>query len=449
MAQERAPLYRVFVVQGSARAINYRNLKSSTEIELKGTVLAPGAKGEAKVKSDAGTIHILAKVKDLPKASTYGNEYLTYVLWGISPEGRSTNLGELVLSKGEGKVNVIEPVQTFALVVTAEPYFAVSMPSDVVVMENVIGKEAQGQVEQVDAQYELLKRGQYTADGTTGEPLAPDEKMPFEVYQARNAVRIARAAGAQDYAEEAFKKAVGYLNQAETLGGALKERTLMAREAVQRAEDARLIAVQRQDVEHVADVARLNQHHLDEARDKADQAASAEERANQSAKDATDQARVAGMQTQAAESENANLESRLLAQLNSVLATRATARGLIVNMSGMLFQTGKASLQPAAREKLAKIAGILSTHKGLKIEVGGYTDNSGGDAFNQRLSEQRAQASKDYLVSQGVPSDAIASRGFGKENPIASNGTVAGRQENRRVELIVSGEGLASEGKGL
>jgi outer membrane protein OmpA-like peptidoglycan-associated protein len=438
MPEGAAPLYRVIIVQGSARAINYRNLKSSTEIDLKGTVLAPGAMGEAKVKSEAGSIHIAAKFKDLPAASSFGPEYLTYVLWGISPEGRASNLGEVILKKGKGRIEVTESLQTFGLVVTAEPYFAVSRPSDVVIMENVIGKDAKGQVEAIDAHYELLKRGQYTVNVTPGAPMVMDDKTPFDLYQARNAVAIAKVAGAKTYAEESLGKAEGYLEQAEAVGGKKKERIMMAREAVQRAEDARLIAVQRQETERVAMEAKWNQARVAAAQRAAEQAAANEANANK-------QVQTANQQTQTAEVENANLRTRLMAQLNSVLETRATARGLIVNMSGMLFQSGKATLEPSAREKLAKIAGILSTHKGLRIEAEGFTDSTGGDALNQHLSEQRADASRAYLVSQGVASEAISSKGFGKANPIASNETSTGRQANRRVELVVSGTGVTAD----
>jgi len=448
------PLYRVIVVQGSAKAINYRNLRSSTEIDLLGTVLVPNASGEARVKSEDGAIQITAKFKNMPPASTFGGEFLTYVVWGISPEGRATNLGELLLEHGKGKVKVTEKLQTFGLVVTAEPYFAVSQPSDVVVLENAIRRGSKEQFEFIDAKYELLKRGQYTLNLTPMEPVVMDEKTPFGVYQARNAVRIARATGAAVYAPEAFGKAQSYLTQAES-NESKKARAMAAREAVQRAEDARLIAVQRQDVERVAMERKMNQDKLDQANREtavaAAAAAAAQDAARQQsmaseAENAGLRAKNEGLQVrnEGLQTRNQDLRTRLMVELNAVLQTRATARGLIVNMSGVLFENGKATLLPAAREKLAKIAGILSTHKGLKIEAEGFTDSNGSDAFNQTLSEKRAQNTKDYLVQQGVSSDAISSKGFGETNPIATNDTPAGRQENRRVELVVSGEGLSA-----
>ena len=435
------PLYRVIVVQGSAKAFNYRDLKSSTKIDLKGTVLCQGASGKASVESEHGGIEVTVKVKDLPPASTFGGEFLTYVLWGISTEGRATNLGELVLKHGKGKLQVMEPLQTFGLVVTAEPYFAVSQPSNAVVLENEVGKDTQGHIELIDAKYELLKRGQYALNLPSTEPVVMDEATPFVVYQARNAVRIAQAAGAAAYAPEPLDKAQGYLKQAETGEGGKKNQIMMAREAVQRAEDARLISVEKQKTQQAAIEKKWAQDKLDAAKRDAEAAA-----AGQSA--ALEQAKQAKRENAGLRSKNAGLRAELLQQLNAVLETRATAKGLIVNMSGVLFQSGQATLVPAAREKLSKIAGILSTHAGLEIEADGFTDSTGSDASNQRLSEARAENVKNYLVSQGVQADSITFQGFGKGDPIASNETIAGRQQNRRVELVVSGDGITDSDAG-
>lgn len=455
--------YQLMVVHGSTKTIKYRNLKFATEIDLHGTSLCPEAAGEASVKSQDGAIHIAAKFSKLPPASTFGGEYLTYVLWGISPEGRATNLGEIVLKHGKSSVKVTEQLQTFGLVVTAEPYFAVSQPSDAVVLENAARKGSTAQVELIETKYELLKRGQYNQNLGSMEPVAMDEKTPFDVYQARNAVRIARASGAPTFAPAAFEKAQNHLRQAETNEGGHKGRVFMAREAVQRAEDARLIAVQQQEIQHGAMERKLAQDKVNAARNEAESATAAQDAALQQtklterqndalrAKNAGLRSNMEGLKStneglvsknEGLRSKNEGLRFELMEQFNSILQTRATARGLIVNMSGVLFQNGKSALLPAAREKLAKIAGILSTHKGLMVEADGFTDSNGSDDFNQHLSEERASATKDYLVSQGVPAHSISFKGFGKENPIASNETDAGRQENRRVELVVSGEGI-------
>ena len=436
------PLYRVTLVQGSTKAINYQNLKAMTEIDLKGTVLAPKASGVATVQIVNGAIQVTAKFKDLPAASTLGGEYLTYVLWGISPEGRPANLGELLLRNGRAKIKVSEKLQTFGLVVTAEPYFAVSQPSDAVVLENAVREGSQGQVALSDAKFQLLKRGQYNMNLGSTEPIVMDENTPFVVYQARNAMRIAHAAGASAYAPDAYEKAKDCLKQAEAGEGNKKAKLLLAREAVQRAEDARLIAVQRQDAERVILEKKVAQDNLDEAKRQAALAIAAEDEALRQSRLAESANQGLRSKNEGLQSRNTGLRSQLKEQLNAILETRATARGLIVSMSGVLFETSKAVLVPAAREKLAKIAGILSAHQGLAIEAGGFTDSTGSDEFNMRLSEARAKNAMEYLVSQGVPSDSITFKGYGKADPIATNDTPAGRQENRRVELVVSGEGL-------
>lgn len=443
------PLYQVMVVQGSAKAINYRDLKSSTKIDLKGTALLPHASGVATIKSKGGVIHIIAKVKDMPVASTFGGEFLTYVLWGVSVEGRATNLGEMVLKNGKCKLEVTEQLQTFGLVVTAEPYFAVSQPSDAVVMENAIRRDSKAQFELIDAKFELLKRGQYTLNLASTEPIVMDKKTPFVLYQARNAVRIAQAAGAGSYAPEAFEKAQGYLRQSEAEGTKKKVRVMMAREAVQRSEDARLISMQRHRSENAAFESRVAQDKIAVAKNEALLATTAKDAALVQTKAAKIESqslhtelKERDQQAKASENENQDLRVELRERLSSILQTRATARGLVMNMSGVLFQNGKTALLPAAREKLAKIAGILSAHKGLKITVEGYTDSVGSEALNMRLSEKRAENTRQFLISQGLLADSIVSRGFGMENPIASNDAEAGRRENRRVEMVISGMGV-------
>ncbi len=423
------PLYRVTVVQSSAKAINYRYLKSSTKIDFKGTALAPAASGTAKVSSETTITTIKAKFMGLPAPNQFGPEYLTYVLWAISPEGRAGNLGEIPLKNGKGKLKVTEPLQTFGLVVTAEPYFAVTQPSDAVVMENALRPDTKGKVEFIDVKYDLMKRGQYHLDASQMQPAVMDKETPFDVYQARNAVAIAGAAGAGTYAAETYSKAQLQLAESENAKGGKKEKIRAAREATQSAEDARLIAVKRQEEE-----ARENERK---------QAQAAIDLANQQAAEAKAAAERASSEAAKAKQENVDLKSQLLQQLNAVIQTRATARGLIVNLAaGISFKTGKSDLLPAGREKLARVAGIILTHQGLKLEVEGYTDSTGSDEFNQKLSEKRAEAARDYLVSQGVGADNIVSRGLGKANPVDSNDTASGRQNNRRVELVVSGHGI-------
>ena len=575
MAAGAMPIYRITVVERTTKAVNYNHRGGATKIDFRGTPLLPKAHGEAKVESKQGYIEIEVEFRDLQPATAYGPEYLTYVMWAITPEGRTTNLGEVLLNGTNSKLDVTTELQSFGLIVTAEPYFAVTRPSDVVVMENVVRQDTRGAVEGVDAKYELLQRGQYTLNVNPAEikPVRLSPRIPLELYEARNAVQIARWTGAERYAPDTFQKAVQGLENGEgylTRKAGRKPIATVAREAVQMAEDARIITVKRIDEERLAnerqagaerealaesqraeaqantarvtrdaDAARLaaqseadrvqreNAAKMEAAQNEADRAkrdnqtrmaaaqneadrlknendarmAAAQNEADRlknendvrmaAAQNEADRlknqndARMAAAQTEAdrrqrdsvaqmaaaqneadrlkrendaqragaqaeldraarekaqAEAEKADLRSQLLTQFNAILQTRDTARGLIVNMSDVLFDTAKFSLRPLAREKLAKVAGIVSGHPGLRLDVEGYTDSVGGDEYNQRLSEQRGASVRDYLIQQGMPVGSVTARGFGKAQPVASNDTAQGRQQNRRVELVIAGE---------
>jgi outer membrane protein OmpA-like peptidoglycan-associated protein len=483
------PLYKITVnvVERTTKAINYRHHSGSTKVDFRGTPLLPEARGEAKVESKQGYIEIEVEFDDLQGATRFGPEYLTYVMWAITPEGRATNLGEVILNGTRSKLNVTTELQAFGLIVTAEPYFAVSQPSDVVVMENFIRKDTVGKIEEIDAKYELLQRGQYSVNVPPAElkPIPLDKDTPLDLHEARNAVRIARWAGAEKDAGESFQKADKLLQQAEVYKARKagnKPVAMTAREAVQTAEDARLIALKRQDEQRIAQErqaaadresqakAQAERSRLqaeDDARQRAqaetEQRLEAERRARAEAERTAAQAQATAAQAQAeaareralkdhasaeqsrqaaerAEREKAELRAKLVQQLNLILETRESARGLIVNISDVLFDTGQYTLKPAAREKLAKVSGIVLAHPGLRLEVEGHTDSVGSDELNQQLSEKRASTVRDYLVQQGIGINAVSARGFGKTMPVASNDTAAGRQQNRRVEMIVAGD---------
>ena len=512
------PVFRVEVVARTTDAVNYLHRGGSTKIDFQGTPLMAYVTGSAKVESVRGVIHISAELKNLAQPSSFGLEYLTYVLWAISPDGRPVNLGELTLDHyGAGSSSKIETssdIQTFGMIVTAEPYYAVTQPSDVVVAENVIRPDTQGVKETINARYELLPRGTYTMQGRAPgfRPIVVGKKYPFELYEAENALQLARVAGADKYAPESYQQADQALQQAEryqTQQPGQKPVITMAREAAVRAEDARVVALRRelqeqQDNERRASLerenaareraeaaklkaddearqralaeadrmaaerskaealaaaqqARLEKQEADAARQQADFARLQAEAARQQAEAAkqaalaqqqqlvaeTDKARMAAAESDRlraqAEQDQAMLRQQLLNQFSAILQTRDTARGLIVNMSDVLFDTAQYSLRPGAREKLAKVAGIIMSHPGLKIEVEGHTDSVGGDDYNMRLSENRANSVENYLVQQGIMADNVTAKGFGKTMPVADNSTAAGRQMNRRVELVVSG----------
>ena len=425
-----APVAEPVRTHCSIEAMNYRLLNASTRIEFQGTALLPAATGKAKVKTREGISTIKAKFEHLPAASTFGEACLTYVLWAVSPEGQTANLDELQVKKGTSKVMATEQMPAFGLMVTAEPYFAVTRPSDAVVLKNTLGKDTKVKVELVEAKLELVPIRQY-AMNLAAAPVATEPQTDLSMQQAHQAVRIAQGAGAATYAKDALARATDYLQQTQPGQGDVKGRAMAARSATQSAEEARMLAEQGRRAEQDAAASQLAQAKLEQARQEAAQASLAQDRALSAARKT--------------EQENEALRTRLMAQLNGILQTKATARGLIVSMSGVLFKTGQANLVPEAREKLAKVAGILATHKGLRIEADGFTDNTGTASLNEKLSASRAQAARDFLVGQGVPADAIVSRGFGADRPIAGNDTAEGRQENRRVELVVSGEGITGE----
>jgi outer membrane protein OmpA-like peptidoglycan-associated protein len=477
---QSSPLYRVTVVAKTTEAINYSHAKGSTPIDFKGTVLMPFAKGDARVEGKKGVISVSAKFEKLSPATTYGPQYLTYVLWAVTPEGRASNLGELEMDGTKAKVDGAAAFQAFAMIVTAEPYFAVAQPGNVVVLENHVRPDTVGSVEEVDAKFDLLERGEYSTITTGNESARLDPRVPLSLYEARNAVQIARAAGAEKYANDSFHKAQQLLESAEDAQkhkAARKDVDMTAREAVQTAQDARTITLKRLEEERQeaerraaearevlakqqaedAEKAKLEAQLAEEkaAREKAEAEAAREEALAQE-QQAQRAAEIAARQKAAAdadaerarqaaaqaESEKADLRKQLLQQLSTILQTRDSARGLIVNMSDVLFDTGSCTLKPGAREKLAKISGILLAYPSLKIQVEGHTDSVGGDDYNQRLSEQRAQSVREYLVDQMVSADAVTAFGFGKSKPVATNDTPEGRQQNRRVELVVSGAAI-------
>ena len=532
--QEPIAVFRVTVVGRTTPAINYRPRHADTPLDFEGTSLLPKAEGRANISGEKGYIRIDAKFDKIEPATRFGPEYLTYVMWAITPEGRATNLGELQVKGDDGRLKVTTELQAFALIITAEPYFAVTQPSDVVVMENVVRKglwdDTNGRVEPLQAKYELLKRGTYlmNTDGASVKWPAPAPGVPLDLAQARNAVEIARLARADQYAIDTYSKAARLLADAEDARKHHNDRNkimMPARQAAQTAEDARIIALQRQEQiyqeqqraaalqrendardraraeeerrlqaeqqrllaeqqRQVADQQRqqAEQQRLlaDQQRQQAEQEkvaadaarAAAEAAAERDRLDAerqradadrvraeADRARLDAESARAAaeaqaqqarsiaeqsEREKAQLRDQLRAQLDTILETRETARGLIVNVSDVLFDFDSANLKPGAREKVARIAGILQSHPDLKIQVEGHTDSVGSDDYNLRLSDRRAESVRTSLVQQGVARDVVGTTGFGESKPVASNGTAAGRQQNRRVEIVVSGESIGT-----
>jgi outer membrane protein OmpA-like peptidoglycan-associated protein len=492
-------------VSRTTKAVSYRLRGQAVTLSFHGSELMANASGEAKVEGKKSSIEIDAKFDGLDDPTRFGLEYLTYVLWAVSPEGRAINLGELVLDHHSSHVKAITDMQTFGMIVTAEPYFAVNQPGNVVVMESTI--PAGFRQENIDAKYELLGRGTYSSTQThiDNAIFGIDNKTPRGLFEARNAVRIAHNAGADKYASTIMAKAQQQLQGAEEAYARKQGKSAVetaSRETVETAEEARVMAVKKKaeedaaagasareaqakaqadaearrraeaeaarasaeqaraqaeaakldaermkaEAERAAREAALQKEAAEKAKREADTARASAEAQQQALAVEADKARKAAEESdrlrQQAEKDKADLRARLLAQLNTILSTRDSARGLIANMSDVLFKTGSFELLSGARERLAKVSGIVLAYPGLHLDVEGHTDSVGSDEYNLTLSQRRAQAVRDYLVQQGIPDGSIVSRGLGKSGPVASNDTPEGRQQNRRVELVLSGEAI-------
>ena len=476
----------------SIKAIGYQVGGGGTTVDLKNSGLVPGASGEAKVEAKASVTTVEAKVTGLKIPTPLGPEFLAYVVWAVSTEGQAINLGEVrPTDTGQGALKATTQLQSFSLFVTAEPYAAVRQPSEMLVLENDVRKNTRGRLFVVE-DYKLMKRSQYQK---RENPLALTldlKNVPLEMYQARNAVEIAKSRNAEKYAPEILSKAQGGLDLAEAAlarKANKKDILSLARQTMQSSEDARALTAERVEQERIAteraaaaakakaeaeakaaaEAAAAKQRAEAEARRQAELAAAREAqlkaeaaaklaeaerqqavlRANEAAaREASARAEAESAAREAAaraETERARaaaeaLRAQLLEQFNRILETRDSERGLVITMADVLFDTGKYDLRPQTREALARLSGIVLGHPGLKLEVEGHTDSTGSDELNQTLSEQRADTVRGYLVQQGLAADAITARGFGKSSPVADNATAAGRQKNRRVELVVSGE---------
>jgi outer membrane protein OmpA-like peptidoglycan-associated protein len=453
----------------------------------------PAITGRAKVDGKEGRLAIDVELNHVDRPLKLGGQYLTYVLWAVTPEGRAVNLGEVLPGdNGKSRMNVTTDLQAFGLIVTAEPYFSVTHPSNEIVAENVILQNTKGFEEAIDAKFDVLEGGQYTIDVPADQlPSARAQgDVPLDLLEARDAVMIAKAAGAEQYASASIMKAEDMLQRAEDYYQRKQGRTPIgtaARGATQMAEDARVLTLRKKEQERLdaerraseaaqakaeADARAAQQREQDaqarsdeDARRRAEaeraqadaerqqaaalaqqqQAQAQAEAARQAAEDADRQKQLAQQQMQEAIRQKEEMRAKLLAQLNQVLQTRDTARGLIVSMPDVLFDFNKYTLKPEARERLAKISGIVLAYPDLKLDIEGHTDAIGSDEYNQTLSEKRADSVRGYLVSSGVVPDHITAVGLGKGDPVADNATAAGRKLNRRVDMVVSGDVIGTQ----
>lgn len=530
----------VEMIARNTQAVDYRR-GDHTDIDITGTDLSPNVTGKAKIINKRGLTDIHVEAENLKSANALDASYLTYVLWAISPEGTAKNIGELVEKNGKASLHTTTNLQAFALVITAEPDFAVSQPSELVVAENTMKATTKGSPEPINVHYQVYPRSTYLSQASPAPAdIYRDHKnAPLDLLEARNAVRIAESSHADEYASDALKRAQQLLQQAEdAFNSHHSDKTVetSARSAVQSAEEARMLGVRgehqaklerdRQEAheraaqaENQAQSAQQQAAQAEAARQAAEQRAQAEQQhalqvqqqaqeeaqrraqleqqnqqaqqqatqAQQQAQEAQQQAELqrqqaeqaqqqaqaeaqrraaaeqqaqqtgqqvdearrqaqeAEQRAQAAETQQQQMRQQLRDQLNQILQTRDTARGLIVSMPDVLFDTGSANLKSTARERLAKVSGILIAHPDIKVEVDGYTDSTGDAMFNQKLSQDRAASVQAYLTQQGVPAGSVSTHGFGQADPIASNDSAAGRQQNRRVELVVSGESIGNQ----
>jgi outer membrane protein OmpA-like peptidoglycan-associated protein len=477
-AQDTVPLYNVTVIEHSLQAVNYQYRSGPTEIDFRGTVLLSKAKGRATVESNRGRTEIDAKLQGLASPQAFGREYLTYVLWAISPEGAPHNLGEVVANGGnDAHLRVTTDLQAFGMLVTVEPYAAVRQPSDVVVLENQVRPGTIGKIEPIQAKTELLPRGHYVLDKQKSQDLlnqeAPKVSMGeyeqlSQIYQAENAMALARTVNADTLAPDVFAKAQQLLQEAKQKHASKAGTSFVvqsAREAAQTADDARVIALKKSQDDKVANAEQrvaAAQQETQRARAEADaaRAETARLRADNNQVDtrpeepaappppvqppppaqppiATHPAVTQPAVTQPAINPGSvtpemQFRSRLYIELKAVADTLDTPRGLVVVIPDTNFKDG--NLTDAPVNELSRVAKMIGT-MGLQITVEGNSDTNANDA----LSWKRAESVKEALISSGLRSNTITARGLGNSRPTTSNATEAGRIENRRVEILLSG----------
>ncbi len=478
-------------------AVRYVENKRTT-VNMTGTSLAPRVTGKAEVEYKKNDARIKVKVQNLDHPQTYGTYYTTFVIWAVTPEGQTDNLIELPTGY-TAELQARSSAQTFGIIITAEPHSSVKMPSQKVVAETTLPKNVTSGVQTAQAEYKSDRGALYEPTESEAATLKADYTTPRLVLGARRSLDIARRAGAKEFAAQEWQEAQTKLatleqlwprnlkneskysglskdvmrlgqvardlatereyqaridNERQARIRSLEEARAQAERAQAEAERTRLEAerakaeaerakAEAERAARLADEERLRREKAgrdaEAARARAESERIAAERERMQADAARAQALTAQKQAEDARKERDSALQRLYVSLSEILDTKRETRGFIVNLGDVLFDTGKATLKPAAREKLSKLSGILLAYPGeLTLEVEGHTDSVGSDELNNRLSQNRAESVRDYLVSAGVKENRIKGvRGFGKTKPIATNDTAAGRQMNRRVEIVI------------
>jgi outer membrane protein OmpA-like peptidoglycan-associated protein len=411
---------------------NYRERRKSDLIFRATPVISTG-EGSVQVEYQNGNADIAADVKRMPPPALLG-PYTTYVLWALTPDGRASNEGVLTgPDGGSGSLQTQHAASQFALIVTAEPHFAVSAPSTMVVLYNV-GKDVNGAETKIAS---LFERADYAAL----KRIENADERPIELVQAEYSLAIAAAAGAKEFVANQYSAAEAKLLAART--GWMSKRSAernsargVAREAVILGEDARRAGlVARADSDARAQRDAAAEAAAGAERERAAHAAAEQQRATEVAIERA--ARLAAQEADARA--RAEARAQLLNRLNAVLPTRESERGLVSEIGGVQFATATANLNPPARESLARFSGIVASYPELRFTIEGHTDNVGSDVTNHELSLRRAISVRDYLMSLGVPASSIEVQGHGPNRPVADNTSADGRARNRRVEIVLSG----------
>ena len=445
LAQRQAPAIASSDVLSQISMFNYQEGRQS-DLFLRSTPIAGNATGSVEVEYQGGNARISARAERLPAATTLG-PYTTYVLWALTPDGRASNQGVIGdADGGSGQLEASYGASQFALIVTAEPHFAVSVPSTMMMLYNVADN-----VRATESKVTTLVE---RADHSGLDAIEIDDANPAELVQARYSVAIAGAAGAERFARQSYELARQRLAEAETaVAGNRRDREASrnaSREAVVAGEDAyraALVAAAQAEAEAaVAAERRRAEAAVAAERERAEaeaaaararaeaEAAEARERAAaESALAAEEAARAAAIEAAAA------ARADLRARLDAALPTRETETGLVSEIGGVLFTTGSAELSATAREALARFSGIVASYPEIDFKIEGHTDSTGSAATNTELSLRRAITVRDYLIGQGVPAPRIDVDGFGPDRPVADNSTADGRARNRRVEIVLSG----------
>jgi len=464
-------LYRVTIVARTTKALNYGYLSAPTRIEFAPTPLLTGSRGEATIEPKRGSTLINAHFNSVPAPTRFGRQYLTYVVWAISPEGRAQNLGELSLdSSGKGKLSTSTPMQTFALIVTAEPYYSVSQPSDVVVLENQIGPNTIGKVQEVNASYELLPRKEYTyepgpatAAPLTGKPLPRDQyDAVLALYQAQNAIQMAEVEGAQRFAPERIARARALYDEAR--GRPLPQDIVStAREAVQAAEDSRAISAKRSDEERrTAEERRVSQSQQQAEQSRAAAIRAEQERREQQERMEAERARSAVQPAVTAPAPQpppaatpaptpsapievnhsqfyrtdphaAENRRRILAALNGRFEVDDTPRGIVVTLPEAA--ANKSSLTT----RLQPLVTAIRPYRDLHVEVEAHSIKP-----DFAVTQHEADAVRSAMIAAGAYGDSIVARGYGNSKPRASNAVASGRAQNQRLEIVIAGDAIGS-----